>query len=500
MAPAIKLIDKTPGEPNRHANVYRTFGKLGITIKKVHDARGAFYVIVSEENLEKILTEENKRECRKEGYEIQAPLEYNSIKTIVVKQLDNMVDSFSDQEIVDSIHELNDWAKVESMYRLPTTSKMLKIRFTSQQMVQTAMTKGLVILHQFIPHWNVEREIFVRLTPCRNCFSYEHKIKDCTVEKKMRCTYCAGEHKQSDCTATEPWCINCGGAHRTLASACRIRKDLIKKRSKEIRERSKSRNRQGGAQSSVGAFSYAEAARTGAPGEGRRQETTNPLTKEETKDMLTIIMSAIVYGHYMEALVPGSFQANVSEVYRLNGLREVKFPPPTMVSTVMEACKEVFRGRSKEGTRKEAEDNRSSTRDSSEQALEMDLDDEVIEQEEREIETMIKRHRDSMTPPLRDDKRKKQEREAEDEIGQRPPLPQRPTVKRAMKPESGATEKTKGGTQVEAGAGEDLEQRKAKTQPRSRSSSTSSQQSQPEANVTKQIGLTVYVRKTSNIE
>ena len=66
MAHTIKLIDKKPGEPHRH-NVYKTFGRLGINIKKVHDAKGAFYVIVSEENLEKILTEENKEECRKEG-------------------------------------------------------------------------------------------------------------------------------------------------------------------------------------------------------------------------------------------------------------------------------------------------------------------------------------------------------------------------------------------------------------------------------------------------
>ena len=79
----------------------------------------------------------------------------------------------------------------------------------------------------------------------------------------------------------------------------------------------------------------------------------------------------------------------------------------------------------------------------------MDLDDEVIEQEEREIEKMIKRHRDSMTPPLRDDKRKKQEKETEDETGQRPPLPQRPAVKRTSRPESGAIEKTKGGAQEE---------------------------------------------------
>ena len=155
--PAVELIDKRPGDPNRHTNVYRTFGKLGISIKKVHDAKGAFYVVVTEENLEKILTDENKNECRKEGYELQAPIVYESLKTIVVKQLDYMIDSFTDGEIIDSINELNDWAEVEGMYRLPTTSKMLKIKFTSQQMVQKALTKGIVILHQFIPHYNIEK-------------------------------------------------------------------------------------------------------------------------------------------------------------------------------------------------------------------------------------------------------------------------------------------------------------------------------------------------------
>ena len=91
MMPALKLIDKKLGGPNQHNNVYCTFGKLGISIKKVQDAKGAFYVIISEENLEKILTEENRRECRREGYELQAPLEYNSMKTVVTKQLDYMI-------------------------------------------------------------------------------------------------------------------------------------------------------------------------------------------------------------------------------------------------------------------------------------------------------------------------------------------------------------------------------------------------------------------------
>ena len=41
MAPSLKLMDKKPGESNRHNNVYRRFEKLGISIKKVHDAKGA---------------------------------------------------------------------------------------------------------------------------------------------------------------------------------------------------------------------------------------------------------------------------------------------------------------------------------------------------------------------------------------------------------------------------------------------------------------------------
>ena len=95
--------------------------------------------------------------------------------------------------------------------------------------------------------------------------------------------------------------------------------------------------------------------------------------------MLTIIMSANVYGQYMEALEPGSFQRNVNEVYKLNGLREVKFPPPAMSSTAMKACREVFRERTKKEYRTTAEEGRSITHDSSEPNLEMDNSGEAIE-------------------------------------------------------------------------------------------------------------------------
>ena len=204
-------------------------------------------------------------------------------------------------------------------------------------MVQVALQKGINVLHQHIPQWSIEKELFVRLTPCRNCYGYDHRLKDCKVEKKVRCTYCAGEHKQNECKANQPCCINCGGQHRTLAAACKIRKELIKQKSGDIRAnaRSQSQHRQ--------YSSYATAA-TGSNSIGPKTNSNSVpgLTKNETKEIITTIMSAIVFSHYVEAIEPGSFQRNMNEMFKKNGLKPVNFPTPPMNDVILQSCREVF--------------------------------------------------------------------------------------------------------------------------------------------------------------
>ena len=178
------------------------------------------------------------------GLEIKVPIEYNAIKTVIVKEIDSMVDEFEDEEIRESIERLNDWAKVADFFRFGTTSKMAKIQFSSTAMANKAIKDGIIILNQRIPPRRIEKEIFVKLMPCNNCYNYEHETKNCTREKQTLCAFCGESgHRQSDCKNTSPKCINCGEAHRTLAAQCKIRKDLIKKRRKEIRQRSRSRSR-----------------------------------------------------------------------------------------------------------------------------------------------------------------------------------------------------------------------------------------------------------------
>ena len=147
MAPSIKIIVKRPGEQHRHNKVNQILGKIGVCVKKVHDGKGAFFVIKSDDAIETILNDDSKETFSQEGFEVIPPIEYNSMKTIVVKHLDYMIDSFTDNDIIHSIERLNDLGKVESIYRIPSTSKILKIRLKTQQMTQVALDKGIKILH-----------------------------------------------------------------------------------------------------------------------------------------------------------------------------------------------------------------------------------------------------------------------------------------------------------------------------------------------------------------
>ena len=68
------------------------------------------------------------------------------------------------------------------------------------------------------------------------------------------------------------------------------------------------------------------------------------LTKTETKEIITTIMSAIVYSHYGKAINLVSFQSNMNDIYKRNGLKQINFPTPPMTDIVLQSCREVFLG------------------------------------------------------------------------------------------------------------------------------------------------------------
>ena len=206
-------------------------------------------------------------------------------------------------------------------------------------MAQKALHNGIIILNQKINGKNIEKEIFVRLTPCYNCYGYEHKTNECPKEKQTLCSYCSeAGYKHTECNKENPQCINCGGNHRTLAASCKVRKDLIKERSREVRARSRSRSQTRQNMQTTYANTAAEVTNNRQT-QRQNDSAIGSVSKGETKEMITKIITSIAFAYYMEAITPGTFQKNIDEMFKINNLPRVNFP----ISIVTEGIKDMYR-------------------------------------------------------------------------------------------------------------------------------------------------------------
>ena len=171
-------------------------------------------------------------------------------------------------------------------------------------MAQKVLNDGLMVLNQRVKPNQIEKEIFVKITPCTNCYKYDHVTSHCPKEKMLLCAFCGGEnHKQKDCKKETPKCLHCGEQHRILAASCPVRKELIKEKRISIRDRSRSRSqqRQATAQAQPSTATYASKTSQKVP------RFFQGLDKEEMRRTVTVIRSAISYSHYMEAQYKGTF-------------------------------------------------------------------------------------------------------------------------------------------------------------------------------------------------
>ena len=118
------------------------------------------------------------------------------------------------------------------------------------------------------------------------------------------------------------------------------------------------------------------------------------LTKTETKEMITIIMSAIVFSHYAEAIEPGSFQKTMTDMYKKNGLKPVNIPTPPTNNVILQAYREVFNSTCEDEP--ETNDNDKDNDDPTPNKT-----DDIAEK------SQTKRQRESYTPTNKDGKKKK---------------------------------------------------------------------------------------------
>ena len=324
--PAIRIIDRDTRSPKRRPKLWETFGLIGINPNQIKDGKGVFYAIVKQEQVDQILEDESKENFKQNGFEVTQPIEYEAMKSVVVRHVDKVISEYDDDDVIGSINQANTWAQVEKIVRIVANGRVLKVTFKTTAMVQTALDKGFVILHQRINPNNVERELFVRVRPCYNCFQYTHKTGDCPSDKQVICSFCGQSgHKYNECKEATPTCINCKGKHRTLASVCKVRREYIKDKGKELRAKSRTKSQTRAnttfAQMAGGTANVPQMQPT-----PQIQSTIAQMPKEEVKTLITKIIASITFAHYNESLKEGTFQSTVDEMFKLNNLPRVKVP------------------------------------------------------------------------------------------------------------------------------------------------------------------------------
>ena len=114
-------------------------------------------------------------------------------------------------------------------------------------------------------------------------------------------------------------------------------------------------------------------------------------------------MSAIVFSHYVEAIEPGSFQRNMTEMFKKNGLKPVNFPTPPMNDIILQSCREVFTN----PTDTETETDNTDPTTEYDDTTSRPVDETTKTKDEIQVQQMLKRQRESMTPPNRNEKRMK---------------------------------------------------------------------------------------------
>ena len=92
----------------RKNELYGILGQCGIFPEKMHKGKGVFYPNIIEDDVENILKEENGQRARDKGFELMAPIEFGAMETIVIRQIDEMIDDYNNEEIKESIEYLND--------------------------------------------------------------------------------------------------------------------------------------------------------------------------------------------------------------------------------------------------------------------------------------------------------------------------------------------------------------------------------------------------------
>lgn len=315
-----KHLDRLhPTEPRKVVEL--AYGKFNVPFTRIFNTNEGFKVICrSEQDADKILSKDAQVELEKIGLQVIVPPETKARRSILLRQLDQLIGQNSPEDIKDEIERENDWIKIEEVVKMKNYTHILKLRLEETIMVEKAKRQGILAYNMSISPSQIEVENYVHIRSCYKCYKMEdHLTKDCPHTDLKICSECAETgHTYKDCRNTEKACINCKNrgnpaSHRTLAMSCPLRKAIVSDKLKEQKTSDLNKDEN----------TYAAIARR-AVAEVRQAETTTQINLSEYKH--TKILISIMHAHVMNLCNPGSYHKELNKMLEKNELPTMWFP------------------------------------------------------------------------------------------------------------------------------------------------------------------------------
>jgi len=274
---------------------------------------------------EKLFSDEMLQTLTNSGFSPILPAELKANRSVLVRNVDPHIFENTVVDIKDELGRCNDWCIVNEVFKF---SKTMKIVFKSSSMAEKCLSSGLSMFYLHVPGHNILRDKFVKLNTCFACYAVEdHSISHCPKLAEdpsfSVCSKCAVQgHNFKSCTKSpsEFRCINCKGSHHSMAMACPMRREALRKKRSSQDTRKK----------------FSEVARL-----------PDPSTREPNHEIVCKSVSLIFMASLKNMDNPGSFSNELNKLYRMNGLPPlnlVGFIPPTLTSFRTSAAVEVETG------------------------------------------------------------------------------------------------------------------------------------------------------------
>lgn len=217
----------------------KTLHEQKLKFTRIVEAGDSFAVVcLDEDNVEKLMDTTTIQTLRNQSYDVILPPQLRVRKCIIMRGLDSELNKWSEDRLKEDMESKDDWAQIEEVYRMKNILHMIKVRFTEISMAKKACELGVALHRTIVAPHQIELEEFIPITPCWVCYKYDHLTKDCQLKDVSLCSECANiGHTYKQCTSDIKKCLNCDGDHRTLASVCPIRKEILKNKREEKKKK-----------------------------------------------------------------------------------------------------------------------------------------------------------------------------------------------------------------------------------------------------------------------